>query len=350
MSLVFLDVVSRGRTSDATLRHPTGQPVTGRTHQLRVHLQYLGHSIANDPIYGNEKAWGNKRAKGGIFGPADMRPVYLDSPAYLDVPASPTQAADDLALAASLDVSAQTSPESSTSATPLELDSTKPLSALRLPDTSVDDDVAAALDASLFTAGKDHKNRSRYERRVQKNESYQVRAASRTPDQKPPGYNSRNKLSEEIYDPLGGGSEVSLIPEAVAAILHLRKVRDEEDNFARYRDMDRPAAVTSTSADTQEGFSLSDRLNGCVSMSAKKGTRIGMMDRQTRDAISAAENAVAQRSIRHRQLENPDWFLAYDEKGTYCKVCGLPLLPDPEPKNLEIWLHAMRYRELRSCT
>ncbi|KAK0644611.1 pseudouridine synthase [Cercophora newfieldiana] len=33
-------------------------PVTGRTHQLRVHLQYLGHPIANDPIYANSKVWG----------------------------------------------------------------------------------------------------------------------------------------------------------------------------------------------------------------------------------------------------------------------------------------------------
>lgn len=33
-------------------------PVTGRTHQLRVHLQFLGHPIANDPIYANLKVWG----------------------------------------------------------------------------------------------------------------------------------------------------------------------------------------------------------------------------------------------------------------------------------------------------
>ncbi|CAK7238686.1 MAG: DRAP deaminase [Sporothrix thermara] len=33
-------------------------PVTGRTHQLRVHLQYLGHPIENDPIYANQKVWG----------------------------------------------------------------------------------------------------------------------------------------------------------------------------------------------------------------------------------------------------------------------------------------------------
>ena len=33
-------------------------PVTGRTHQLRVHLQHLGHPIANDPIYANQRVWG----------------------------------------------------------------------------------------------------------------------------------------------------------------------------------------------------------------------------------------------------------------------------------------------------
>jgi len=33
-------------------------PVTGRTHQLRVHLQYLGHPIGNDPIYCNQRVWG----------------------------------------------------------------------------------------------------------------------------------------------------------------------------------------------------------------------------------------------------------------------------------------------------
>ncbi|MCH0628449.1 RluA family pseudouridine synthase [Kocuria palustris] len=38
-------------------------PYTGRTHQIRVHLQYLGHPIANDPIYSNEYVWGPELGK-----------------------------------------------------------------------------------------------------------------------------------------------------------------------------------------------------------------------------------------------------------------------------------------------
>eukprot|EP00977_Amphora_coffeiformis_P007111 scaffold1552_cov175-Amphora_coffeaeformis.AAC.2 len=35
------------------------RPETGRTHQLRLHLQYLGHPIANDPNYGGDIFFGN---------------------------------------------------------------------------------------------------------------------------------------------------------------------------------------------------------------------------------------------------------------------------------------------------
>ncbi|SPN99511.1 related to DRAP deaminase [Cephalotrichum gorgonifer] len=43
-------------------------PVTGRTHQLRVHLQFLGHPIQNDPIYANQKVWGFNLGSGDLDG------------------------------------------------------------------------------------------------------------------------------------------------------------------------------------------------------------------------------------------------------------------------------------------
>ncbi|XP_032882475.1 RNA pseudouridylate synthase domain-containing protein 2 [Amblyraja radiata] len=46
------------------------QPLTGRTHQIRVHLQFLGHPILNDPVY-NSGAWGPRRGADGHIGKTD---------------------------------------------------------------------------------------------------------------------------------------------------------------------------------------------------------------------------------------------------------------------------------------
>ena len=47
------------------------RPVTGRTHQLRVHLQFLGHPISNDPIYCNQRVFGPFLAAGDALSDND---------------------------------------------------------------------------------------------------------------------------------------------------------------------------------------------------------------------------------------------------------------------------------------
>lgn len=54
------------------------KPFTGRTHQIRVHLQFLGHPIANDPIYSSESVWGPELGKDG-HGNSDEIELKLDS-------------------------------------------------------------------------------------------------------------------------------------------------------------------------------------------------------------------------------------------------------------------------------
>lgn len=40
------------------------RPETGRTHQIRVHLQHIGHPIANDPLYLSQFVWGSGLGQG----------------------------------------------------------------------------------------------------------------------------------------------------------------------------------------------------------------------------------------------------------------------------------------------
>ncbi|CAG9858944.1 unnamed protein product [Phyllotreta striolata] len=59
---VFQKLGYNGKTSVILCK-----PKTGRMHQIRVHLQYLGHPVVNDPLY-NHEVFGPLKGKGGDLG------------------------------------------------------------------------------------------------------------------------------------------------------------------------------------------------------------------------------------------------------------------------------------------
>ena len=259
----------------------SGRPITGRSHQIRVHLQYLGHPIANDPIYNNKIAWGKGNAKGGLWRELD-RPYTLPNPPSIAV--------------------GKEMKESSTFAQVLK-------------------ERLAPLNTST---GKTEKA----ERRKKEGKERDI-----------PKVGSRGSTSLYVEDTLGGGSEATLSPAAVTAILHLRKVRDSEDNFARYRDMDRPPLPGPKHVQAGGTASGNGKISQTNSVSARKGLR--MMSKQERSNLS---EQYADSYHEGEEKSNPLWYVGRDEKGEYCISCGIPLLPDPTKEMLQIWLHAIRYR------
>lgn len=164
----------------------------------------------------------------------------------------------------------------------------------------------------------------------------------------------------KVDDVLGGGSETTLSSEAMEAILELRRVRDAEDNFARYRDMDRPPLPVALQIAEQAGNGggkIDGRAHiGQGSISAKRGLR--MMSKQEREKIASANYSTVtsvpsgngqNEDKDDGEMDDPLGYVGKDEKGEYCKVCGIPLLPDPKPDMLLIWLHAIRYRKRLLC-
>ncbi len=70
-------------------------PVTGRTHQIRVHLQYAGHPIFADPLYGGRKTYNHDKKylarhflhaeKISFISPTTQKKVTYEAPLSLDL-------------------------------------------------------------------------------------------------------------------------------------------------------------------------------------------------------------------------------------------------------------------------
>ncbi|KAF4563075.1 RluA Pseudouridine Synthase [Pleurotus pulmonarius] len=268
------------------------RPLTGRSHQIRVHLQYLGFPIANDPVYSETKIWGPKLGKGGIdIVPSEERAA----------PAPPAH------LQAKLEM--EDNPE---------IISTK----------------------------------------EQDNE-----------DNKGP---APKLLPRETGHDIGMGSPVPLSSEAVQVITNLRNMKDEDEDWSRWRDV----VFRAKGALSPKGLIIKPpppqnrRRRGGAELTRNRGDiMISQPDSEAAPVLTppavATDNSF--QTITPDTASTPppppssaqltdDEALAIasmepltdpselvKSNNLYCPECYLPLHPDPKPEKLYIFLHARKY-------
>ncbi|EGG06560.1 uncharacterized protein MELLADRAFT_116466 [Melampsora larici-populina 98AG31] len=220
-----------------------GRPITGRSHQIRVHLQFLGHPILNDVIYCSNVAWGPEGGKGGIFSsPTDQRPKSSEKEEAIE------SVAHEVPIEANLEASEENS----------------------RPKRS----------GSAIKLGRGQRQG------ISQNDS-----------------GKRARLNPEDPDS-GNCSGIAFNETARAVVNELRKARDIEDGFGREKD------------------------TICIDRAFKTPTELlnSQVDKKNDDAKQ--EDGIESSQPDHHE---------------FCSDCGIPLLPDPKPEQLFIYLHAFRY-------
>ncbi|KAI0669570.1 pseudouridine synthase, partial [Trametes maxima] len=290
------------------------RPMTGRSHQIRVHLQYLGHPIANDPIYADPRIWGEKLGHGGIdLTPSEDR-TAPQAPVHLQFDNS-------------------TNPES--------------------------------LHKESSTVGEGNGETA------------------------PP-----KLLPRETGHDIGMGSPVPLSAEAVGIITRLRNMKDEAEDWGRWRDV----VFRAKGKLAPHGYSIplppqNQRKRGGPAFEAlelAKQAETAQVNTPADSGVSASasaqgsdseppsENQLTLEDIAKLSIATPpipespapppespapsksaQAFAVSEpviteaasggEGMRYCPECFVPLHPDPKPESLYIFLHALRYTTSLGC-
>ncbi|KAF9021528.1 pseudouridine synthase, partial [Hymenopellis radicata] len=248
------------------------KPLTGRSHQIRVHLQYLGHPIANDPVYSEKRIWGVGLGKGGV----DLVPSEERS-----APAPPEHLKDQV-----------------------------------------------DLDGSPESLSKDEEAGSKL-------------------------------LPRETGQDIGMASPVPLSSEAVGIITRLRNMKDEAEDWGRWRDVVfrakeplrpphwelKPPPPKNKKRKGQSEFSSAIPLSDTAEPVAQPPETPAESEASTCVPLveEAAQLSITEAVDRAREIA-PQVPVPLVEGGQhYCPECYLPLHPDPKPEKLYIFLHALKY-------
>ncbi|KAJ3784549.1 pseudouridine synthase [Lentinula aff. detonsa] len=325
------------------------KPLTGRSHQLRVHLQYLGHPISNDPVYGDPRIWGEKMGKGGIDTvPSDERAA----------PAPPSHLADSM----------QDNPESLALTSPQkeikELKDVLLAPAKLLPrETGEDIGMGSPVPLSSEAVGVITKLRNMKDEAEDwsrwRDVIFRAKGTLRAPRdlalKKPsPGNKKKKNKGEFVDEQLNAamkGIDVhnEFVPSTTSTGAPLSELSSEISTPLE--------GVEPTSIDTRLSSAPSD--NDSVSVispfpKSKSKELIPLVrvpdptepiQLTVAEAISLAGERITASSNANA---GPDQFpqgpaAESNEKQLYCLDCYLPLHPDPVPEKLYIFLHALRY-------
>jgi len=279
------------RSTETSVLHC--RPLTGRSHQIRVHLQYLGHPIANDPVYSETKIWGPNLGKGGIdTTPSDHRAPPVGPPHLVGT---------DLA------------------------------------------------DSTLGTAAT-------------------ATATQVSPLSRP------QPLPRETGKDIGMGSPVPLSAEAVGVITRLRNMKDQGEDWSRWRDVvfkakgklhphgmpkqklppqnrrkrggpawtETEGPATDSTPDTEQSSPRQE----AVPLTEEEA--LAILDPTSPPVenpllrVAPPPDAPTE-SARAKQAAAQVAVMEENDGALYCNECYLPLHPDPLPERLYIFLHALRY-------